>query len=182
VDSLTVIIQIRATYPRPAPDKMSPMDSPAFSIGVRSSPKRRRRESACVAHIALSVLIIFSLVNHTHGFSVGTKERAAACHTNHQSPLVVPFSDPAGITLIDSTIYQSNPSSALWAKKQPDDAQDEDSGSGFVGIFKKSPGVAIVAPFVLLFGLDLILNIAVITKRSLEVFFTGEYTVWTPWQ
>mmetsp|Transcript_415 Transcript_415/g.812 ORF Transcript_415/g.812 Transcript_415/m.812 type:complete len:162 (+) Transcript_415:140-625(+) len=161
---------------------MSPMDSPAFSIGVRSSPKRRRRESACVAHIALSVLIIFSLVNHTHGFSVGTKERAAACHTNHQSPLVVPFSDPAGITLIDSTIYQSNPSSALWAKKQPDDAQDEDSGSGFVGIFKKSPGVAIVAPFVLLFGLDLILNIAVITKRSLEVFFTGEYTVWTPWQ
>ncbi|KAL7543829.1 hypothetical protein ACHAXR_013161 [Thalassiosira sp. AJA248-18] len=51
-----------------------------------------------------------------------------------------------------------------------------------MGIFKKSPGTAIVAPFVLLFGFDLIANILVITKRSLEVAFTGEYTVWTPWQ
>lgn len=50
------------------------------------------------------------------------------------------------------------------------------------GVFRKSPGAVIVAPLVLLFGLDLILNIAVITKRSLEVLFTGGYTVWTPWQ
>jgi hypothetical protein len=50
------------------------------------------------------------------------------------------------------------------------------------GVFRKSPGAVIVAPFVLLFGLDLILNIAVITKRTLEVLFTGGYTVWTPWQ
>jgi hypothetical protein len=50
------------------------------------------------------------------------------------------------------------------------------------GVFKKSPGVIFVAPFILIFGLDLIANIAVDTKRSLEVLFTGEYTVWTPWQ
>ena len=61
--------------------------------------------------------------------------------------------------------------------------EDDDSGnSGIMGIFKKSPGTVIIAPFILIFGLDLIANIAVVTKRSLEVLFTGEYTVWTPWQ
>ena len=59
---------------------------------------------------------------------------------------------------------------------------DDSSNSGIMGIFKKSPGTVIIAPFILLFGLDLIANIAVVTKRSLEVLFTGEYTVWTPWQ
>ena len=49
-------------------------------------------------------------------------------------------------------------------------------------MFKRSPGTIVVLPFVLIFGLDLVANIAVVTKRSLEVFFTGEYTVWTPWQ
>ena len=71
-----------------------------------------------------------------------------------------------------------------------DDDDDDDDVDDVVekgnkilgGVFRKSPGAVIVAPFVLLFGLDLILNIAVITKRSLEVLFTGGYTVWTPWQ
>lgn len=72
------------------------------------------------------------------------------------------------------------------AKKQVVDDNTNDSkqsnNDGMMGIFKKSPGTIVIAPFVLLFGLDLVLNIAVVTKRSLEVFFTGEYTVWTPWQ
>ena len=61
-------------------------------------------------------------------------------------------------------------------------ADDEKGNKILGGVFRKSPGAVIVAPFVLLFGLDLIANIAVVTKRSLEVLFTGEYTVWTPWQ
>lgn len=63
-----------------------------------------------------------------------------------------------------------------------DDDDGATNGNIITRVFKKSPGVAIVAPVVLIFGLDLIVNIAVITKRSLEVLFTGEYTVWTPWQ
>ena len=61
-------------------------------------------------------------------------------------------------------------------------ADDEKGNKILGGVFGKSPGAVVVAPFVLLFGLDLIANIAVVTKRSLEVLFTGEYTVWTPWQ
>jgi hypothetical protein len=63
-----------------------------------------------------------------------------------------------------------------------DDDSNSNTSNKMMGVFKKSPGAAILAPFVLLFGLDLVANVAVVTKRSLEVFFTGEYTVWTPWQ
>mmetsp|Transcript_19528 Transcript_19528/g.40906 ORF Transcript_19528/g.40906 Transcript_19528/m.40906 type:complete len:138 (-) Transcript_19528:101-514(-) len=62
------------------------------------------------------------------------------------------------------------------------DTANDDSRNIIMGVFKRSPGTIILAPFFFLFGLDIVLNIAVVTKRSLEVFFTGEYTVWTPWQ
>lgn len=42
-------------------------------------------------------------------------------------------------------------------------------------VFKNNPGTLIVAPFVLLFGLDLIANILVVTKRSLEGKSTWVY-------
>lgn len=93
---------------------------------------------------------------------------------------------PAGSVSFYSPTHKSNlpQSDALCAKKTTNepDADGEEKDAGMMGIFKKSPGAIVVAPFLLLFGLDLIANIAVITKRSLEVFFTGEYTVWTPWQ
>lgn len=54
--------------------------------------------------------------------------------------------------------------------------------NALMSMFQRSPGTIVVLPFVLIFGLDLVANIAVVTKRSLEVFLTGEYTVWTPWQ
>lgn len=85
----------------------------------------------------------------------------------------------------DRRTTASSSAVALHAKKAPQtkgDDVDDGGGGNVMGIFKKSPGAIIVAPFVLLFGLDLIANIAVVTKRSLEVLFTGEYTVWTPWQ
>lgn len=69
-------------------------------------------------------------------------------------------------------------STAIDAKKK----EDHDDGVTDRTNDKKNKGVIFIAPFVFLFGLDLVLNIAVITKRSLEVLFTGEYTVWTPWQ
>ena len=143
------------------------------------------RQPAHLDHIiAVSLLVAFSLVNSIHGFSIGSRSRAVHSY-NHRFHAIVPSSDPADFTLIDSSIYKRKPSSVLLAKKQANDSDEKDDdpkNGNFMGIFKKSPGAAIVAPFVLLFGLDLVANIAVITKRSLEVFFTGEYTVWTPWQ
>jgi len=77
------------------------------------------------------------------------------------------------------------PPSLLLAKKQPIESDEENEGKGdnaLMSMFQRSPGTIVVLPFVLIFGLDLVANIAVVTKRSLEVFFTGDYTVWTPWQ
>ena len=67
----------------------------------------------------------------------------------------------------------------LYSKRKLDDDTDHSSG-GIFDTFQKSPGTLLLAPFLFLFGLDIIANIAVITKRSLEVLFTGEYTVWNP--
>ena len=70
--------------------------------------------------------------------------------------------------------------SPLHAKKSKNDVSTTENKDGEKK--KLSPATYVIAPFVFLFGLDIILNILVVTKRSLEVAFTGEYTVWTPWQ
>ena len=49
-----------------------------------------------------------------------------------------------------------------------DDNESNDLNKKVMQVFKKNPGTIIVAPFVLLFGFDLIANILVVTKRSLE--------------
>ena len=67
----------------------------------------------------------------------------------------------------------------LSAKKK--DNESNEAGDGF-NLKSVSPGALLLSPFLLLFGLDIVANIAVITKRSLEVMFTGEYTVWNPFQ
>lgn len=56
--------------------------------------------------------------------------------------------------------------------------EKESSSSSLLDTFKDKPGTLLIAPFVVLVGLDLLANIAVLTKRSLEYAFTGEYTVW----
>lgn len=71
-------------------------------------------------------------------------------------------------------------------KKKADRRTDDNMSNGdgntesSLNAFLKKPANLIVAPFVLLFGLDLLANIAVVTKRSIEVLFTGDYTVWNP--
>lgn len=90
---------------------------------------------------------------------------------NNQSPS--PFSS--------SRTKASNKAAALsplQAKKSKDEISENESGDEK----KLSPATYVLAPFVFIFGLDIVLNILVVTKRSLEVAFTGEYTVWTPWQ
>jgi hypothetical protein len=75
------------------------------------------------------------------------------------------------------------PAMIFQAKKTKwNDDEEERGNSGPLQTFKRSPGTIIIAPFVLLFGLDLVANIAVLTKRSIEVALTGEYTVWNPFQ
>lgn len=139
----------------------------------RRPPARSPRKMVGAALLPVVALLLLMSVRPVRGFSV----RSVA------SPLV----GRGGAAYSSFREFENPPPVVvLRAKKGPTekDPDEKDGGGGGLlgGVFKKSPGAAIVAPFVLLFGLDLVLNIAVVTKRSLEVFFTGEYTVWTPWQ
>ena len=70
-------------------------------------------------------------------------------------------------------------------KKNVDEGNSDDtntSTSPFLENIKNAkPGTLIILPFVALFGIDLLLNILVITKRSIEYFVFGEVPSIEPW-
>mmetsp|Transcript_28512 Transcript_28512/g.43759 ORF Transcript_28512/g.43759 Transcript_28512/m.43759 type:complete len:139 (-) Transcript_28512:180-596(-) len=90
-------------------------------------------------------------------------------------------------TMTTTTIqprWSNNVSLEAFKRNQqpPQPPQDEeDSGNKFLNTLKEKPGTLIILPFVAIFGLDLILNIAVVTKRSLEFVLLGETPNADPW-
>ena len=134
------------------------------------------------SHILHAIAIVMLVTVHcrsfgwVHAFSAGCMP-PSRCH--RQLSLLSPSADDV------PGERKIAPPSLLLAKKQPIESDEENEGKGdnaLMSMFQRSPGTIVVLPFVLIFGLDLVANIAVVTKRSLEVFFTGDYTVWTPWQ
>ena len=115
--------------------------------------------------IRISLLFLILFVDKTRGFHVVSSLSGTA-------------NQPSLISQFHNTKFNnySSPTSIDVKKK------DYDDGAKVKTNDKKNKGVIFIAPFIFLFGLDLVVNIAVITKRSLEVLFTGEYTIWTPWQ
>jgi hypothetical protein len=66
--------------------------------------------------------------------------------------------------------------------KKKDDAPDADASSPNNNKERSKQIVSIVMfPFVALFGLDLLLNIAVLTKKTILFFVTGQDQVSPPW-
>ena len=70
-------------------------------------------------------------------------------------------------------------------KKNVDEGYSDDTNTGtspfMENIKNAKPGTLIILPFVALFGIDLLLNILVITKRSIEYFVFGEVPSIEPW-
>jgi hypothetical protein len=116
--------------------------------------------------IRISLLFLIVFVDWTRGFHVVSSLSGTA----NQPSLMSQFHNT------NFNNYSRSPTSIDVKKK------DYDDGAKVETNVKKNKGVIFIAPFIFLFGLDLVVNIAVITKRSLEVLFTGEYTIWTPWQ
>mmetsp|Transcript_16867 Transcript_16867/g.40320 ORF Transcript_16867/g.40320 Transcript_16867/m.40320 type:complete len:185 (-) Transcript_16867:99-653(-) len=167
-----------------------PPRCPAFCRGNRRTATPITNAAALSLLVAAVLLLVDTAT--VHGFSViRSNYPHSGCHRWTSRARGVPSlaarTPPGRINNnVGSTKNAKKTLSQLHAKKKETEnvaeEKDDDSNNKMMAVFKKSPGVAIVAPFVLVFGLDLVLNIAVVTKRSLEVFFTGEYTVWTPWQ
>ena len=132
---------------------------------------------ACRSAVSFLFIFLASIACLCNGFAI--TKGVGNCHQlipskitkNNQSPS--PFSSSR--TNTSSTAAALSP---LQAKKSKDELSENESGDEK----KLSPATYVLAPFVFIFGLDIVLNILVVTKRSLEVAFTGEYTVWTPWQ
>lgn len=78
------------------------------------------------------------------------------------------------MSLISSSIHQSR------LHDNNNDGQTEvgEGETSWIDIVKQKPGTLVIAPFVLLFFLDIVANIIVLTKRTIEYAFTGQYTVW----
>lgn len=139
-------------------------------------------------------LLLIFLASTCNGFSSTRRTTTAGRGTTH---LILPSTETANHYFLPSKEILTHTSTAaslsptqigksdskdiisLCGKKSNSSEKDSD---GNTEKKKMSPATLVLAPLVFLFGLDLVLNIAVVTKRSLEVFFTGEYTVYTPWQ
>ena len=140
----------------------------------------------------VSLLLIF-LASTCNGFSSTRRTTTAGRGTTHSSirggtanhyflpskEIIIHTSTAASLSPTQIGKTDSKNIISLCAKKSNSSEKDSD---GNTEKKKMSPATLVLAPLVFLFGLDLVLNIAVVTKRSLEVFFTGEYTVYTPWQ
>ena len=64
-------------------------------------------------------------------------------------------------------------------KKKKVNAEDEkNESSSWLERVKSKPGTIIILPFVAIFFLDIVANILVVTKRTIEYALTGQYTVW----
>ena len=116
--------------------------------------------------IRISLLFLILFVDWTRGFHVVSSLSGTA--------------NPPSLSQFHNTKVNNYRSSTSIDVKKKD--YDVGANVGTHVHVKKNKGVIFIAPLIFLFGLDLVLNIAVITKRSLEVLFTGEYTIWTPWQ
>ena len=128
---------------------------------------------------SVSLLFLFLLASFAagscNGFAItkGGGNRLSITATNPS------LSFSSSISKISNTAAALSPPQAR--KSKEDDILSTENESGDKKK-KLSPATYVIAPFIFIFGLDIVLNILVVTKRSLEVAFTGEYTVWTPWQ
>lgn len=77
------------------------------------------------------------------------------------------ISDPTPAATSNTVLFM-----ALGNKNKNDDTQDD--SSIFWKDIGKKPGNLIILPFVALVGIDLLLNIIFITKRSIEYFLLGQ--------
>jgi len=72
----------------------------------------------------------------------------------------------------------NNPTACEFKKKNAD---NDDTKLSTIGRLKKRPGTLLILPFVALVGLDLLLNIAFLTKRTIEYFALGQLPSTETW-
>jgi hypothetical protein len=101
-------------------------------------------------------------------------------HGGETPPFLI-RSQPRNCPINDVSLrFSRNQSTLYGTKKNKNDRQTEVSEDkiSWIDIVKQKPGTLVIAPFVLIFFLDIVANVLVLTKRTMEYAFTGQYTVW----
>ena len=88
-------------------------------------------------------------------------------------PANPPISDPSP-AMTSTTMLLKTKGNTNIKKKRNDDGDDEDLSVNFWRDLGKKPGNLIMLPFVAIVGIDLLLNIVFITKRSIDYFLLGQ--------
>ena len=110
-------------------------------------------------------------VEHSHNIIGGGRSKYQGCNLLlHPFPLQAP---PSGMQTLSSL--------RMMKKNNGEDDEKESNSStlmAWVEKVKSKPANVIIAPFVAIFFIDIVANILVVTKRTIEYTLTGEYTVW----
>lgn len=150
---------------------------------------KTRRWGATFQHVIL-ILVAFIGMGWNHYYE-GKVDLGYAVRAFHPSskripnlkPMTTenfPVNDQNALKLNPSHVTASNtillmaPGNSSKKKTKNDDNEDTNVSPVFWRDLDKKPGNLIILPFVALFGIDLLLNIIFITKRSIEYFVFGQ--------
>ena len=95
---------------------------------------------------------------------------------NTKSPVVHLPSEMEGSSPFLGPIGPSNTSLSMGNKKE-----ETTESAGFFENFKDKPIMFVVFPFLVLFGVDILLNIVVLVKRTFDYFVLGQAPSSEPW-
>ena len=141
--------------------------------------------------LIVAIICILSLSISVDGFSTSTSSSNLDTIRPYTKNNINKQQSYNSVPLLTSSIYSNDyttsirsynnakQSTTLYAKKKSPSSSDDDSSS--TSNKWTNPGNLIIAPFVLIFGLDLILNILAITRRSIEYLLTGDVSCIGSW-
>jgi hypothetical protein len=136
-------------------------------------------------HNAIAILIVLIAMTTQDQYYDGQVGRGFSVWAFQPAPRRVSKIKPASSFTADPKASISEPSPATTSntillmapgKKNKNDAEDDDTDISpvFWKDLGKKPGNLIILPFVALVGIDLLLNLIFITKRSIEFFVFGQ--------
>ena len=73
------------------------------------------------------------------------------------------------------------PNSFSLSANKSDKKQTSEAKVSLLEYYKQNPAMLVLAPFIFIFGVDILLNLAVLTKRTFEYFVLGQAPSTEPW-
>ena len=135
--------------------------------------------------LAVIFFLILALVGSARGFQSVQGPPSRGGMDKKRSSSFVDLSSTHGLLNIRPTAsssFSTMPTS-LAAKRTNGNDDNKKEDTSIIDIIKEKPGTLLAAPFVVILGLDLVLNIVFLVKRTFEYYAFGKLPsteVWVP--